>query len=123
MMPTLVLFRERGDPWHRTDETGFNKTGFVTDKGIVIYPHRSRIARNSIETIQKKPHRLLQIDHSRAEQIETFFTSNVLNTYLYVKAMQQIADQNSPFWDSPVKLPILSPIDSEEHEGRWSKVR
>lgn len=121
-MPTFVLFKKWGDPWHRTDETGFNKTGFVTEKGIVIYPRRSRIARMSIEAVRKKPHRLLKIDHPRAEQIETFFTSNVMNTYLYVKGMQQIADANSPFWDNPVKLPILTPINPAEHEARWSRI-
>jgi hypothetical protein len=121
-MPTLVLFKKWGDPWHRTDETGFNKTGFVTENGIVIYPRRSRIARMSIEAVRKKPHRLLQIDHPRAEQIETFFTSNVMNTHLYVKGMQQIADANSPFWNNPVKLPILTPINPAEHEARWSRI-
>jgi hypothetical protein len=122
-MVKLILFKDRGDPWHTTDATGFNKTGFVTQCGIVIYPRRSRIAQRPLEAIIKKPHRLLKIqNHSRAEQIENFFLNNLINTRLYVKAIHEISAPNSPFWDNPVKAPILSPIIAAEREVRWSRM-
>jgi hypothetical protein len=121
-MTKVVVFKERGDPWHRTDASGFNKTGYVTENGIVIYPRRSRIARTTMEAVSKRPHRLVDLStHPRATQIEVFFSNNVINTALYVKAMEQMGDPHSPFWDNPVKIPVLSPISPEEHEIRWRK--
>jgi hypothetical protein len=90
--------------------------------GIVIYPRRSRIARTSIEAVIRRHHRLIDIsNHPRATQIEALFTNNVINNTLYVAAMQQMGNANSPFWNNPIKIPILSPISPEEHETRWRK--
>jgi hypothetical protein len=121
-MTAIVFFKSRGDPWHRTDESGFSKTGYVTNDGIVIHPRRSRIARTSIEVIRRRRHRLIDIsNHPRATEIEDLFTNNIINTTLYVAAIQQIGDPNSPFWNHPIKIPILSPISPEEHEARWTR--
>jgi len=35
-MTRLVLFKGGVDPWHRPDQTGLSKTGYVTAAGIVI---------------------------------------------------------------------------------------
>jgi hypothetical protein len=122
-MTKLVFFKEWGDPWHRTDDTGFNKTGYVTETGMVIYPRRSRIARTTIEAVKEKSHRLVDLsNHPCATQIEAVFINNVINTALYVTAMEQIGHPRARFWDNPVKIPILSPISAEEHEARWSKM-
>lgn len=122
-MLKLILFKDRGDLWHTTDATGFNKTGFVTQRGNVIYPRRSRIAKKPIEAIIRKPHRLIEIpNHPRAQQIEIFFLNNLINTRLYVKAIHEIANPNSPFWDNPVKVPILGPVTAAEHQVRWSRM-
>ena len=42
-MIAVVMFKDF-DPWHKTDGTGYNKTGYVTETGLVIYPRSSRIA-------------------------------------------------------------------------------
>jgi hypothetical protein len=119
---TTVLFKEF-DPWHPTDATGFNKTGYVTKSGVVIYPRRSRIARKSVDAIMRQPHRFVRMSaHSRAEQIEIFFTNNIINTAMYVMAMERIGQPTSGFWDNPIKLPILNPISRAEHDKRWNKV-
>jgi hypothetical protein len=34
--------------------------------------------------------------------------------------MKMIEQPNSPFWDNPVKLSTLEPIDAKEHERRWN---
>jgi hypothetical protein len=122
-MTAVVLFKGRGDPWHPIDATGFNKIGYVTNSGIVIYPRRSRIARTSIDAVTRRHHRLIDISkHPRAAQIEALFTNNVINNTLYVAAMQQMGDPNSSFWNNPIKIPILHPISPEEYETRWSKM-
>jgi hypothetical protein len=121
-MPTTVLFKEF-DPWHPTDQTGFNKVGYVTENGVVIYPRRSRIAKKSLSVIKRRPHRIIQLArHPRAKEIETFFTSNVINTAMFVAGIQMIGLPGSPFWDSPIKMPVLTPITPAEHEKKWNTV-
>jgi cell wall-associated NlpC family hydrolase len=122
-MTAVVVFKESGDPWHSVDASGFNKTGYVTNCGVVIYPRRSRIAHTSVKAVTRRHHRLIDLStHPRAAEIETFFTNNVINNTLYVEAMRQIGDPNSSFWNNPIKIPILSPISLEEHEARWSRI-
>jgi hypothetical protein len=120
-MLRTILFKEF-DPWHPKDQTGFNKTGYVTENGVVIYPRRSRIARKSLAAIMKKPHLIVPLlpTYPRAEQVEIFFTKNLINTTMFVMGMQLIGQPESPFWDNPIKMPILSPIAPADREIRWN---
>jgi Permuted papain-like amidase enzyme, YaeF/YiiX, C92 family len=119
-MAAVVIFKGRYDPWHPTDATGYTKVGYLTNDGTLVYPRRSRIARVPFGTIRRKPHRRIDISrHPRADQIEALFTESVINNALYVRALQLIADPTSPFWDNPIKLPILTPISPEERERKW----
>jgi Permuted papain-like amidase enzyme, YaeF/YiiX, C92 family len=123
-MTRLIIYRGPFDPWHRRDATGFNNTGYVTADDMVIHPRRSRIATTPLAKIVKRPHRLIQLPNlPHAQQIETFFTKNIINNTLYVIALQQIPNANSSFWRSPIKVPILEPISAEEHELRWKKMK
>ena len=107
-MTTIVFFKGWRDPWHPTDSSGFNGTGYVTDAGVIIYPRRSRIARTTIEAVRRRHHRLIDLSkHPRAAQIETFFTNNVINNTLYVAAMQEVGNLDSLFWDNPIKILLL----------------
>jgi hypothetical protein len=122
-MTRLVLFRGGFDPWHRPDQTGLSKTGYVTAAGIVIHPRRSRIGRTPLKKIVERPHRFIEMpNHPHSDQIEEFFTSNVINNRLYVRAIHEIANVNSTFWNNPIKAPILTPITPEEHEARWNRM-
>ncbi len=118
-MTGLIVFKDR-DRWHKIDETGFNKTGYVTRNGVVIYPSRRRIAKTSLQMVERRHHCLFSIAaHPHADQIELFFSSNVINYYLYSTAMEQIRQTESRFWDYPIKVPILSPAIPTEYESRW----
>ncbi|HVH77693.1 MAG TPA: hypothetical protein VM755_22485 [Stellaceae bacterium] len=120
---TAILFKGRFDPWHRSDKTGFSKTGYVTKTGVVIHPRRSWIARTPLAKIMRRSHHLIEIpSHPRAAQIETFFTQNAINNSLYVAGITAIGDATSHFWNHPIKIPLLTPISSEEHEGRWVRM-
>ena len=119
-MPTTVLFKEF-DPWHLPDQTGFNKVGYVTENGVVIYQRWSRIAKKSLDAIRRRPHRIIPlVGHPRATEIETYFTRNIMNRTMFVVGIQMIGQPTSPFWDSPIKLPILTPITPADHETRWN---
>jgi hypothetical protein len=120
----LILFRGWYDPWHREVSTGFDKTGYVTSDGMVLHPRRSRIAHTPLRRIEKWPHQFLDLPNlPHAELIETFFTKNVINNTFYVLALQQLPNEQSPFWKSPIKMPILEPITPAEHEARWRRMR
>jgi hypothetical protein len=120
-VPATIVFKDRPSPWQRADIAGFNRTGYVTREGIVIYPRRSRIARAPLNEITRKPHALIDLSkHPRAEQIEQFFTQNVINKTAYVTAIEKIGDVTSPFWDHPIKIPILKPLAAKEREAIWT---
>jgi hypothetical protein len=121
-MTRIVLFRGAFDPWHMPDETGLSKTGYVTAAGMVIHPRRSRIARTPLTKILKRPHRLINVPHPYSAQIEEFFMSNVINNKLYVKALVEMGNVNSTFWNNPIKVPMLTPVTAEEHEARWNRM-
>lgn len=119
-MPRIIFFREF-DPWHTGGRvTGFNKTGYVTEDDIVIYPRRSRIARKPAPAITKKGHTILPLTYfPRADRVEKFFTQNVINITMYAMGMRMLAEPSSPFWDNPIKLPVLQTITPDEFEAQW----
>lgn len=124
LVTRAILFRGWFDPWHREVSTGFDKTGYVTTDGMVIHPRRSRIAQTPLSKIERRPHRFLDLPNlPHAHQIEQFFTKNVISNTMYVMALQQIVNEKFPFWKSPIKLPILSPISDSEHERRWQQMQ
>lgn len=123
-MAAVVHFKGRYDPWHPADATGYSKVGYLTNDGTLIYPRRTRIARMPFEKIRRRPHRLIDLsNHPRRERIEAPFTNNVINSRLFVTAHQQMGDLASPFWDNPIKLPILTAISPQEHEAKWNAMR
>jgi hypothetical protein len=123
-MTRLILYRGGFDPWHRPDETGFSNTGYITSGNIVVHPRRSRIAKTPLDNFVRRRHEVIELPNMpHAEQIETFFTTNVINNALYVMALNQMANANSPFWISPIKLPMLEPISPQEHERRWEEMK
>ena len=122
-MTRLVLFRGGFDPWHMPDETGLSKTGYVTATASVIHPRRSRIARTPLKTIVKRPHRFIDIpNHPHSAQIEEFFTGNVINNKLYIRALLEIRNANSTFGALQLRFRFLTHITSEEHKARWSRM-
>ena len=118
-MPRVIHLRQF-DPWHTVDWTGFNKVGYVTENDVVIYPRRSRIVREPLAAVRKYKHRILTLNHPRAKEVEFFFTSNLINTRMFVSALRFMGQPEAPFWDHPIKLPILSPITPSEHETKWN---
>jgi len=118
----LILFRDH-DSRCKVDETGFNKIGYVTRNDYVIYPYNNRIVRKSFHKFARNNNVVVSLDcHPNAESIETFFTSNVINFYMYHSALNNIRENNTTFWDNPIKVPILLPISDVIHESRWWKL-
>jgi hypothetical protein len=122
-MFTLILFRE-WDPWYRPDASGFNKVGYIANDGTVIFPRRGRVARRPLSALLKKPHQLMRNDNfPRAQAANTFFTCNIINMAMFNLAMKLLSVPDSPFWDDPIKMPILRPITPEEHKLLWDELK
>src|SRR6266446_3883124 len=118
-MPSLLLFRDC-DPWSKPGRTGFNKTGYVTDGGVIIYPRYTRIVARPSAKLRTIRSRLIDISkHPSAYNIEMFFLNNNITPNLFQLALNSINDKDSRFWDSPIKLPKLNPDPPTEFEERW----
>ena len=124
----LCTFADR-DPWFRRDGTGHNKVGFISKSDEVIYPVRRHFVRVPLATLRKRMGSVEMWTHERhvseeqERQIETFFAQNVLNPLLMTKGINLIATAEDLRWfEHPIRLPVLSPIDSAEHKQRWSEL-
>lgn len=53
-----------------------------------------------------------------ADKIEAFFALNRENPELFIQGVKALTE-NLRFFDQPIKLPILDPIDTDEYEKRW----
>ena len=95
-MPRVIHLRQF-DPWHPVDWTGFNKVGYVTENDVVIYPRRSRIVREPLAAVRKYKHKILTLNHPRAKEVEIFFTSNLINTRMFVSALRFMGQRKRPF--------------------------
>ena len=124
----LVVFRDSDRVWHHVDETGFNKIGYITQRGTVVHPRWNRgLTESPADRIRRLPHGLFQVAlPSRAveDRIEKFFTMNVSSIELFSCGITLLGRGDSlSFFDSPVRVPILEPISREEFEWRWAVFR
>jgi hypothetical protein len=121
-MPTLMMFYEFA-PGQKAGQQGFNKAGYVTNDGFVLYAGQWRVKRRSFEKLKNRRHGLLKLPQeydTHAGNIETFFTRNKLDWYLFNMGMEALRDKKFSFFDSPIKRPILHPLTAEEFETRWT---
>src|ERR1700730_1568181 len=118
-MPALLLFRDR-DPWFKPLGK-YNKTGYVTGRNTVIYPRFTRIVERPIAKIRDNNKKLIDISrHQKAFLIEMFYANNQITPFLFGMALAHLEENNSQFWDSPIKLPKLNPNPPTEFEERWN---
>jgi len=126
LMPALVMFRDWDlrykPPLYDVNWSEYNKTGYVSDAGWVVYPFGYSLRKERLETIQKKKHTLVPLSFmSNLENIETFFTQNRPNADLFFQGLQALGRRDNSFFDSPIKLPMLQPIHADEFEKRWEQ--
>ena len=122
-MVRLCSFRDH-DPWHKPDDTGMNKVGFVTDADNVIYPLRMKLVERPLKTVsRRKLFRVYERQSSSelTQRIRSFFENNAPNPLLFNRAVGAlIKPGGESFFDDPIKLPRLQPISREEWEARWN---
>ena len=111
------------DRLHPKDSTGFNKVGYITSSGMVIFPFRRRFVSKPLQEFKGIPLELniMAISDERMQQVDLFFRGNVLNPTLMGRAFNAICRGALDFFDDPIKLPMLNPITHAERLQRWEK--
>jgi len=125
--PSLVMFRD-WDLWYKppfydVNWSEYNKTGYVSEDGLVIYPFGRGLRNEKFEEIRKKKHTLVPLSFmSNLEGIETFFTKNRPNVNLFFQGLHALGRRDDSFFESPIRLPILPPLSDFEFEKRWEQL-
>ncbi len=122
-MGKACCFRDY-DLWHRPDESGMNKVGYITSRNTVVYQVRLHFVEVPLRRLRRK--RLdtfeLKCSEERKAQVEAFFTMNVLNPGLMERGFSALTQGPHDFFDSPVRLPKLLPVSRAEHQERWDQL-
>jgi hypothetical protein len=122
-MAENILFRDF-DPWFKPDRTNFNKVGYITKYGTVIYPMWRHVRERRIERIQRHRHTILErsLTPDQERNVETFFTKNQRKLNLFDMGMRKLAlSADLSFFENPIRLPLLEPISDAEHKRRWAQ--
>lgn len=90
----------------------------------MIYQRRHNFVEVPLKVLRPKRIEAYEIKGSASElaAIETFFTSNVLNTFLMNRGLHAVAHGPRDLFANPIKLPILSPITESEWTQRWQRL-
>jgi hypothetical protein len=126
-MPALVMFRD-WDLWYKPPRFSvgwheYNKTGYVSDAGWVVYPFWRGLRKARFEANRKKEHTLVPLSFmSNLENIEVFFAQNRANADLFFQGLNALGRRDNTFFESPVRLPILQPVSRDEFEQRWEQL-
>ena len=124
----LIQFRDCDRIWHRVDETGFNKVGYVTRRHTVIHPRLNRgLTETPIPRIRRYPHAYFcrpGCTQAEVESVERFFTENTPSIELFNSGLWAILSRDDlSYFDNPIKTPMLDSITREEFERRWTEFR
>ena len=123
MGQAICYFLDR-NPFHKPDSTGFNRVGYSTERETMIYQRDHKFIEIPLKKLHPKRLEAFEIKGSASElaAIETFFTGNVLNTFLMNRGLHAVAQGPRSLFANPIKLPILSPITDSEWVQRWQKL-
>lgn len=124
-MGKACCFRDH-DLWHKPDDTGMNKVGYITSRDTMIYQLRWHFVEVSVSRLRRKRVDVFELrcSEERKAQIEAFFTMNVLNPdpELMERGLRALVQGPHDLFDNPLRLPKLSPITKAEHEKRWNEL-
>lgn len=120
MEQAICKFLDR-NPFHRPDSTGLNRVGYKTRRDTMIYQRRHNFVEVSLARLCPTKMEAYEITGSESElaAIETFFTRNVLNTFLMNRGLYAVAQGPRDLFATPIKLPILTPLTNSEWTQRW----
>jgi hypothetical protein len=127
-MSALIMFRD-WDPlykppfYNKVSWREYNKTGYVSKTGWVVYPYGRSVTAKRLGLIAKRRHTLVPLDFmSKPDDVETFFTQNKPNAELFFQGLNALGRRDNEFFEYPIRLPILPPTNPQEFEERWQRM-
>jgi hypothetical protein len=121
--PCLIMFRDR-DPWHRVDDTGFNKVGYISQSGSVFHlqgPRRFTSSHGG--KIEAGPHAYLVLPQQlELTRVDAYFSKNFPDRDLFRLGINALMKPDAKCFDHPVKLPIVDQIDEAERRRRCEQL-
>jgi len=125
----LIVFRYP-DSADKPGRNGFNKVGYITTDGIVVFTIRNEVVRKALVEIKKFPHSLAQfaqpsqkpVDFDRTN-LDIFFLKNLQTPDLFNTGLTAIKNEDVTYFDRPIKLPRLDAIDENTRAHRWSELK
>ena len=90
----------------------------------VIFPRRHRLVEANLSIIEKLPHKMFPIpEHLEVRNIESFFTENFQTLDLFNLGLSSMIRNDISYFDRPLKLPRLDPIDDRDRNDRWDLLK
>ena len=115
----LITFADN-DRSQKTDSTGFNKIGYITQSQQVIFPWRNRLIKKPLSVIEKNPHKRYPVPEVlEKDNVEKFFVENFQTLDLFNLGMSSILRNDVAYFALPIKLPRLEPIDKQSRDDCW----
>lgn len=123
------MFRD-WDPWYkppfynRVSWRDYNKTGYVSKSGRVVFPYRRSLRTDRVEIIERRSHTVVPLSFmSNPDNLEKFFTQNKPNAELFFQGLNALGRRDDEFFEYPIRLPILPPTNAQEFEERWQRMQ
>jgi hypothetical protein len=127
-MTALVTFRDwdlcyKPPLYREVNWTEYNKTGYVSKSGWVIYPYGRSVRSQPLERITKKRHTMVPLNFmANLDDIDKYFTHNRPSAELFFRGLLALTKRDQTYFDFPVRLPILPPTTPQEFEERWQRM-
>lgn len=125
----LIVFRYP-DSTDKPASNGFNKVGYITSDGNVIFTIRNKVVRRNLAEILKLPHSAAQFSDPSKDQVDfdranldRFFMDNFQTPDLFNTGLTAIKIQDVAYFDRPIKLPRLEAIDDNLRTRRWNELK
>jgi hypothetical protein len=110
--------------YNRVSWRDYNKTGYVSKSGWVVYPHCLSLKMQRLEIIEQRKHTLVPLSFmSNSDNVEKFFTQNKPNAELFFQGLNALGRRDNEFFEYPIRLPILPPTNVQEFEERWQRMQ
>lgn len=125
----LIVFRYP-DCTDKPGYNGFNKVGYVTADGIVIFTIRNKVVRKDLAEIQKLPNsfaKFQQLSQNKVNfektNLDIFFLNNFQAPDLFNIGLNAIKNEDAAYFDRPIKLPQLDTIGKDIRAYRWDQLK
>jgi hypothetical protein len=103
----MIIFFKNNRRQNKNGPNGFNKIGYVTTSGTVIFATRNRVNRRHLSEIEKFPHQIFDISNQfNRQNLDIFFSDNLQTLDLFNAGLGAIQHQRVDYFLHPKKYRI-----------------